>query len=78
MNEPLRYDQYTLYQTGWDQDRSRKIYYSSFSVVRNPSDKVPLISCIIIGIGLVIHFGRKLYLHLKAQARRQANLGSAA
>lgn len=72
MNEPLRHEGYTLYQSSWGRDGGR--YFSVFSVVANPSDRVPLIACIIISIGMILHFGRKLYYHLKAQARRDARL----
>lgn len=70
MNAPLRHQGYTLYQSSWGRDGGR--YFSVFSVVANPSDRVPLISCIIIAIGMLVHFGRKLRLYLKAQARREA------
>jgi hypothetical protein len=46
--------------------------FSVFAVVRNPSDQVPLYACIVIGMGLLIHFGRKLVFYLKAEARKRA------
>ncbi len=39
-------------------------------VVENPADSVPLWSCVILGIGLTIHFSRSLFLHIRRQARR--------
>ncbi len=76
MNAPLRSEGYTLYQSSWGQDENQdgRRYSSVFSVAVNPSDRVPLWSCVIIAIGMIIHFGRKLYLHLKAQSQRGARL----
>jgi len=72
MNEPLRREGYTLYQSGWGPEGAPPgtRLYSTFSVVANPSDRVPLIACIVIALGLILHFGRKLNLYLKAQQRR--------
>ena len=80
MNAPLRHEGYTFYQSGWgpqDAPEGAKLF-STFSVVQNPSDQVPLIACIIISIGLLLHYLRKLYLHLKSESRRQAQVGSQA
>ncbi len=75
MNEPLRHEGYTLYQSGWgpppEIDPNPSRLYSTFSVVANPSDQVPLWSCLVIALGLLIHFMRKLVLHLKAESRRR-------
>lgn len=74
MNEPLRHQGYTLYQSGWGPESAPPgaRLYSTFSVVANPTDQVPLWSCLVITLGLLIHFIRKLVLHLKAEARRRA------
>ncbi|MFV1958188.1 MAG: cytochrome c biogenesis protein ResB [Planctomycetota bacterium] len=74
MNEPLRSQGYTLYQSSWGPQGAPPgtRLFSTFSVVANPSDRVPLIACIVIGVGLLLHFGRKLHLYLKAQQRRLA------
>ncbi len=74
MNEPLRHEGYTLYQSGWGPESAPPggRLYSTFSVVANPTDQVPLWSCVVIALGLLIHFVRKLVLHLKAEARRRA------
>jgi hypothetical protein len=70
MNEPLRHHGYTFYQSGYGpQDpRSREPVYSVFSVVRNPTDRVPLLACLVIAAGLLLHFGIKLYYHLRREA----------
>ena len=70
MNEPLRSGEYVLYQSSYDAPQTSKIHQSVFQVVRNPSDRVPLISCIIIMVGLLIHFLQKLRRYLKSQAAR--------
>ncbi len=79
MNEPLREDKYTLYQSGWGPQMGApgRRMHSVFAVVRNPSDQVPLYACIVIGFGLLIHFGRKLVLYLKAEARKRAAAAAA-
>ncbi len=77
MNEPFRHRGYTFYQSSWGpQDAAPgEPLYSTFAVVRNPSDRVPLIACLVIFAGLLLHFGRKLLLHVGAQARGRAEAG---
>jgi hypothetical protein len=78
MNEPLRHRGYTFYQSGWGPEGSEEgtPRWSTFSVVRNPADRVPLIGCVVIAAGLLFHFGRKLVLHIgrmsEARARSEA------
>ena len=75
MNAPLRHQGVTIYQSGWGPPNAmgpRARFYSTFSVVENPSDRVPMWACIVIAIGLLWHFLRRLVLHLKAEARRRA------
>ncbi|MEN8151052.1 MAG: cytochrome c biogenesis protein ResB, partial [Planctomycetota bacterium] len=62
MNQPLRSDGFTVYQSSWNEDETG--LYSGFSVVTNPSDQWPLYACIVIGIGLLVHFGRMLFHYL--------------
>ena len=70
MNEPLRYRGYTLYQASWGpsnagpQDR----LYSSFAVVKDPAEQIPLIACCIMALGLVFQFGLKLVLYLRKES----------
>ena len=59
MNEPLRRDGVIMFQASYgppDAGPGDRMY-SVFQVVENPSDQWPLISCIVIGIGLMWHFG---------------------
>ncbi len=76
MNEPLRHDGVTLYQSGWGPEGGKPgaKLYSIFSVVANPSDRVPLIACIIIAAGLLLQFLLRLFRHLEAEGRRRARL----
>ena len=71
MNAPLRDRGYVLFQSGWGPqtpgEHSR--YYSIFAVVRNPSDDWPLWSCLIILLGLLIHFTMKLKRYIQREAR---------
>ena len=52
MNSPLRYAGETYYQSGFDPDNRGTI----LQVVHNPSWLTPYLSCILVGVGLVIQF----------------------
>lgn len=73
MNEPMRHSGYIFFQSKYgNPDRwSGGEMYSILQVVRNPSDQWPLISCVIIAIGLLLHFSRKLYGFARAQAAQR-------
>ena len=73
MNEPLRQDGFTFFQASWGPQDARPgdPLYSVFAVVDNPSDMWPLYSCIMVGVGLLIHFFQKLIGHLARSARRR-------
>jgi hypothetical protein len=66
MNEPLRHRGYTFYQSGWGPQGSPEgtPRWSTFAVVKNPADRVPIIGCLVIALGLAFHFLRKLFLHI--------------
>ena len=55
MNHPLRYEGETFYQSGFDGETS-----TILQVVRNPGWLIPYISCSIVTLGLLIHFGMTL------------------
>ena len=65
MNNPLRYGGLTFYQAGFENDRT-----SILQVVSNPSWLVPYVSCVLMGLGLVIHFGILLsgFIHRRTAA----------
>lgn len=72
MNEPLRENGVTLYQSSYGKDADGTVF-SGFAVVRNPSDRVPIVACTIIGVGLVMHFVRKLLRHIASRASTRAS-----
>jgi hypothetical protein len=75
MNEPLRAEGLVLFQAGWGPEGAPAgtPLYSDFAVVRNPSDQWPLISCVIIGLGMVLTFGQKLARYMQAQAAERSS-----
>ncbi len=69
MNEPLRAGGLVVYQASWGPQGAGPdaVLFSTFAVVRNPADALPLIACIVIALGLMHHFTRKLVRHVKLQ-----------
>jgi hypothetical protein len=68
MNEPLRYKGYVLFQSGWGELPGLG-KYTVLAVVSNPSDQWPLYACIVITVGLIIHFFRILMRYIQREAR---------
>lgn len=56
MNNPLRYAGETYYQSSYDPDNKGTI----LQVVHNPSWLTPYFSCILVGLGLMVHFATHL------------------
>ncbi len=54
MNKPLRYDDYTLYQSSYSQTEQGES--STLAVVRNPGRMLPYIASLVISLGMVVHF----------------------
>ena len=73
MNEPLRHKGYTFFQASWGPQGAGPgdRLFSTFAVVNNPADQWPLYACIVISIGLIIHFMQKLISYLRAENRRR-------
>ena len=69
MNEPMRYEGYTLYQARWSGETERP--QSGFAIVKNPSDKWPEYSLYVSMVGLFIHFGMKLIGFIGQSAGRK-------
>jgi hypothetical protein len=71
MNQPLREGGLVLYQASWGPAGSPPgtPLFSTLSVVRNPADQWPLVSCIVIASGLLLHFSRKLARYVRVEAR---------
>src|ERR671931_470504 len=63
MNHPLRYAGETFYQ----QSFLRGDMGTVIQVVRNPGWLIPYISCTMVGLGMLIHFGMALLAFLKKQ-----------
>jgi hypothetical protein len=62
MNSPMSYQGLTFYQQGWTTDQAtRKIDGTILQVVHNPGWALPYISCLVVGLGLLYHFGITLY-----------------
>jgi hypothetical protein len=57
MNAPLRYEGETFYQSGVNQTNRGKEIGTILQVVRNPGWTLPYISCLVVSLGLFIHFG---------------------
>lgn len=74
MNHPLRYQGYTFFQASWGPQNAgpNDRLFSVFAVVRNPADQVPLIACIIVGVGLTLHFGQRLYKYLRKETTKRS------
>lgn len=68
MNQPLRYDGKAFYQASFGKEDKLSI----LQVVENPGWLLPYISCVLVTIGLLIHFGITLRRSLK---RRQEQEG---
>jgi hypothetical protein len=72
MNEPLRHQGYTFFQSSFSDNPQTHEVTSTFAVVKNPSDQWPLIACIIVGAGLLIHFGIGLIHYLRKEKEKGA------
>ncbi len=72
MNEPLRSAGLVVYQSSWgpaDAPPGTPLF-STLAVVSNPADQFPLYACIVIALGLSLHFSRKLVRHIRLEARK--------
>ncbi len=54
MNQPLRVDNFTFYQSSFSQSRMGET--STFAVVENPGRVLPYVGSIVIGLGLLFYF----------------------
>jgi hypothetical protein len=57
MNQPLRYQGQTFYQSSFDEDTEKS---TVLQVVHNPAAWIPYVSCLMVFAGMAFHFG----LHL--------------
>jgi ABC-type transport system involved in cytochrome c biogenesis permease subunit len=56
MNHPLRYRGATFYQSAYKEGDTGTI----LQVVRNPGWLLPYVACVLVGVGMVVHFGGML------------------
>jgi hypothetical protein len=68
MNAPLRYEGETFYQADMNRDLQGKEIGTVLQVVRNPGWTLPYISCLVVSLGLFIHFGIHLVGFLSKRA----------
>jgi hypothetical protein len=68
MNDPLRYEGRTFYQSSMDTGRAGTM--TGLQVVQNPGATVPYVACILITVGMGAHFLLKLIEYLNRRARR--------
>ena len=66
MNEPLRYRGETFYQADFDKKTETQ---TILQVVRNPGWLLPYISCFLVTLGMMTHFGITLVNFLRRRAR---------
>jgi hypothetical protein len=66
MNQPLRYGGRAFYQASFGKGDTLSV----LQVVENPGWLLPYISCILVGLGLLVHFG----ISLRRSLRRRASL----
>ncbi len=64
MNDPLRHRGETFYQSSFDPDEGGTI----LQVVKNPGWLIPYISCVVVGVGMLVHFGIYLIQFLLRRA----------
>ena len=78
MNHPLRYDGATFYQSSMETFPG-DVKRTGLQVVRNPGWLWPYVSCSLVGLGMLIHFGIKFgeFLKKKAAAEKRAALKTA-
>src|SRR5690606_17058020 len=69
MNHPFRYGGETFYQSGFQGDHTTVL-----QAVNNPAWWIPYASCVLVGVGMLAHFGLKLLQFLGKQQRSKPDL----
>lgn len=64
MNSPLRHRGETFYQSSFDRSETSTV----LQVVKNPGWLIPYASCVVVTLGMLVHFG----IHLNQFLRRRA------
>ncbi|WP_166830803.1 cytochrome c biogenesis protein [Thalassoroseus pseudoceratinae] len=73
MNNPLRFGGETFYQSGYDRNPRTGVETTTLQVVENRSWMIPYVSCMIVAVGMLAHFGAIL-LRFLDRRRREQNL----
>jgi hypothetical protein len=74
MNQPLRYDGKAFYQASFGKNDTLSI----LQVVQNPGWLLPYVSCVLVTIGLLVHFAITLRRSVRRQAAGRAAAGATA
>jgi ABC-type transport system involved in cytochrome c biogenesis permease subunit len=72
MNEPLRYGGETFYQSRITTTGAAQIPTTVLQVVRNPGWVLPYLACVLVGVGMLVHFGITLMKFLGRPQRAAA------
>lgn len=70
MNRPLRYKGFTFYQSSFSGDRPGN-YQSVLAVVNNPSAAGPYLACLLVLLGMIVHFTQKLLRFLRQRSGKE-------
>lgn len=70
MNNPLRYAGETFYQSGYNDIGGREI--TDLQVVTNTGWMMPYVGCMLVGIGMMVHFSMTLWRFLSRLLRQDA------
>lgn len=85
MNNPLRFENETFYQSGYFVEPGTGIEHTTLSVVANSGWMMPYVGCMLVGIGMLVHFVTMLVKFLMRgdtveltahEAQRTANLAA--
>jgi hypothetical protein len=71
MNQPFRHGGYIFYQASWGPQNAPPDapLFSVLAVSQNPADQFPLYACIVIAVGMLVHFTLKLSGHIRRESR---------
>ena len=70
MNQPLRYEGLTFYQSGFYQGPLNRNTGTVLQVAGNPGSWIPYLSCVIVTVGLCWQFGASLARHTRRTSAR--------
>ncbi|HUR54013.1 MAG TPA: cytochrome c biogenesis protein ResB, partial [Gemmataceae bacterium] len=74
MNDPLRFAGETFYQSSFENEGTA-VESTVLQVVKNPGWLIPYISCVMVGLGLILHFGLALGRFLNRRTLAAPSVG---